>query len=47
MRGPRREAVLFSTANPETKADGAGSVCPEGKTALNKRDGERNGAFYE
>ncbi|RPI98227.1 MAG: GWxTD domain-containing protein [Candidatus Aminicenantes bacterium] len=33
MRGPRGEAVLFSTANPENEADGAGSVRPEGKNA--------------
>jgi len=26
MRGPRGEAVLFSTANPENEADGAGNL---------------------
>jgi hypothetical protein len=45
MRGPRGEAMLFGTANPQNKADGAGSVRPEGKNALKKRDGERSGAF--
>ncbi len=43
MRGPRGEAVLFSTANPENEADGAGSVRPKGKNANN--NGEKNGAF--
>jgi len=34
MRGPKGEAVLFGTANPENEADGAGSVRPEGKTPV-------------
>ena len=41
MRGPRGEAVLFGTANPENEADGAGSVRPQGKNALRKSDEKR------
>ena len=45
MRGPRGEAVLFSTANPENEADGAGSVRPEGKNAQLKEREEIVGVF--
>jgi len=46
MRGPRGEAVLFSTANPENEAGGAGSVRPKGKNAPIKARRKR-GRFYE
>jgi RNA polymerase sigma-70 factor (ECF subfamily) len=44
MRGPRGEAVLFGTANPENEADEAGSVRPEGKNAR-KKEMEKKRAF--
>jgi len=48
MRGPRGEAVLFGTANPENEADGAGSGRPEGKTpVLGYYDFMRITAFCE
>jgi hypothetical protein len=44
MRGPRGEAVIFGTANPENEAGGAESVRPKGKNAP-KWEEEKNGAF--
>jgi hypothetical protein len=37
MRGPRGEAVLFGTANPENEADGAESARPKGKKRRMRR----------
>jgi len=38
MRGPRGEAVLFGTANPENEADGPDRFAREGKNALKRRE---------
>jgi hypothetical protein len=45
MRGPRGEAVLFGTANPENEADGVGSVHPNGKNATKKEALKEMGVF--
>jgi hypothetical protein len=45
MRGPRREAVLFGTANPENEADGAESARPKGKKRRKEDGEEKRGAF--